>query len=550
MRSGLVGELMRAVSRFAFVGVVGGLGAGCSSDSLRFSENPFSNPFTSTAQAAEPGMTGSIDRPGSLAPLPAGRARSEPLQPIRMAELAPARTAAAPAPKPARPAAASAAGWSTEGGTVLTIKAGDTLATISDRYGVPSAALLSANGLKAGQVTAGRRIIVPVYSTAARAVRATPAPAPDSASAAAPKPMTALVRKVAAAPAPKPAEPAAAKVAAAPAAKPAPIKIAAAPAKVVTAKVATAPVKVAVTPAKVVAPAAKTTPAPVKVATAAAPKSPAPAPKVVVAQAATPAARPAKPAAEPIRIAARTPDPKRAELLDPKTTGSVEPKTAAARPARPATEPAAPAVQATNPGSPKPVAQPKPVKVEAPVKAVKSEPPKAEVAKPAKALEAPKAAAAAKPTVASAPQPVAAAPAPTKEPDATSALQPAAPAAEFRWPARGRVIAGFGGSGANEGVNIAVPEGTPVKAAEAGTVAYAGSEVKGYGNLVLIKHDNGYVSAYAHNGDLDVKRGQKVTRGQTIAKSGQTGNVTSPQVHFEIRKGSTPVDPMRYLASN
>ena len=108
----------------------------------------------------------------------------------------------------------------------------------------------------------------------------------------------------------------------------------------------------------------------------------------------------------------------------------------------------------------------------------------------------------------------------------------------------GRVIAGFGANGGNEGINIAVPEGTPVKATEAGTVTYAGSEVKGYGNLVLIRHENGYVSAYAHNGSLGVKRGEKVKRGQVIATSGQSGNVTSPQLHFEIRKGQTPVDPM------
>ncbi|MFV0280843.1 MAG: peptidoglycan DD-metalloendopeptidase family protein [Rhodoblastus sp.] len=118
---------------------------------------------------------------------------------------------------------------------------------------------------------------------------------------------------------------------------------------------------------------------------------------------------------------------------------------------------------------------------------------------------------------------------------------------EFRWPARGRVIQGFK-SGGNDGINIAVPEGTAVKAAEGGVVKYAGSELKGYGNLVLIQHPNGYVSAYAHNGELDVKRGDTVKRGQTIAKAGQTGNVSSPQVHFELRKGSTPVDPTNYLA--
>ena len=110
--------------------------------------------------------------------------------------------------------------------------------------------------------------------------------------------------------------------------------------------------------------------------------------------------------------------------------------------------------------------------------------------------------------------------------------------ADFRWPARGRVISGYSGKGGNEGINIAVPEGTPVKAAEGGTVAYAGSELKGYGNLVLIRHPNGYVSAYAHNGDLKVKRGDTVKRGQVVANSGQSGNVSSPQLHFELRKGS------------
>ena len=140
-------------------------------------------------------------------------------------------------------------------------------------------------------------------------------------------------------------------------------------------------------------------------------------------------------------------------------------------------------------------------------------------------------------------------PAPTSsvakdEPKATAGP---ASTADFRWPARGRVINGFSGKGGNEGINIAVPEGTPVKAAGDGVVAYSGNELKGYGNLVLIRHDNGYVSAYAHNGDVNVRRGEKVSRGQVIANSGQSGNVASPQLHFEIRKGSTPVDPMTYL---
>lgn len=119
-------------------------------------------------------------------------------------------------------------------------------------------------------------------------------------------------------------------------------------------------------------------------------------------------------------------------------------------------------------------------------------------------------------------------------------------APEFRWPAHGRIIQCFKCSG-NDGINIALPEGTAIKAAEAGTVAYAG-DLKNYGNLVLIKHPNGYVTAYANNGEISVKVGETVKRGQIIAKSGQSGNVPSPQLHFELRKGKTPVDPTLYLA--
>jgi len=128
--------------------------------------------------------------------------------------------------------------------------------------------------------------------------------------------------------------------------------------------------------------------------------------------------------------------------------------------------------------------------------------------------------------------------------------EPAGNLPGFRWPVRGRVIAGFGPTPnglQNDGINLAVPEGTPVKAAEDGVVAYAGSELKGYGNLVLVRHANGFVTAYAHASDILVKRGEMVKRGQVIAHSGQTGNVSSPQLHFEIRKGATPVDPSQYL---
>jgi len=137
-----------------------------------------------------------------------------------------------------------------------------------------------------------------------------------------------------------------------------------------------------------------------------------------------------------------------------------------------------------------------------------------------------------------------AADAPAKAAETTSALP------TFRWPVRGKVVTSYGAKTngkSNDGINLAVPEGTPVKAAEDGVVAYSGNELKGYGNLVLVRHSNGYVTAYAHASELMVKRGDTIKRGQVIAKSGQSGEVASPQLHFEIRKGSSPVDPLQFL---
>lgn len=134
--------------------------------------------------------------------------------------------------------------------------------------------------------------------------------------------------------------------------------------------------------------------------------------------------------------------------------------------------------------------------------------------------------------------------APAKAAEATGALP------TFRWPVRGRVVTGYGAKTngkSNDGINVAVPEGTPIKAAEDGVVAYSGNELKGYGNLVLVRHANGFVTAYAHASELMVKRGETIKRGQVIAKSGQSGEVGSPQLHFEIRKGSSPVDPLQFL---
>lgn len=209
--------------------------------------------------------------------------------------------------------------------------------------------------------------------------------------------------------------------------------------------------------------------------------------------------------------------------LGPSDRPRIGQKLALAAPVRPShvAEQQAADHQPTATIAPPPPAEKKPL-VEQPRKAVIATP-----------VETPKTAATPEPAA----TPVAAKEEPRDEPD-------------FRWPVRGRVIAKFGpqpNGGNVDGIKIAVPQGTPVHAAEAGTVVYAGSELKPYGNLILIRHAGGWVTAYAHNSEIAVKNGETVKRGQVVARAGQTGNVTQPQVHFEIRKGKTPVDPMEHL---
>lgn len=118
---------------------------------------------------------------------------------------------------------------------------------------------------------------------------------------------------------------------------------------------------------------------------------------------------------------------------------------------------------------------------------------------------------------------------------------------KMRWPVRGRVISGFGGGKDGDGIDISVPEGTPVKAAENGVVIYAGNGLKEFGNTVLVRHEDGLVTVYGHASSLQVTRGQKVKRGQEIALSGMSGTTDSPRLHFEVRKNSAPVDPKNFL---
>ena len=121
---------------------------------------------------------------------------------------------------------------------------------------------------------------------------------------------------------------------------------------------------------------------------------------------------------------------------------------------------------------------------------------------------------------------------------------------KFDWPVKGRIISGFGNLGSgrkNDGINVKADLGTTVKAADAGTIAYAGNELKGFGNLILIKHNDGWITAYAHNDKLFVTKGQKVKRGEKIASVGSSGSVTTPQLHFEVRQGKKAVNPRPYL---
>lgn len=145
-------------------------------------------------------------------------------------------------------------------------------------------------------------------------------------------------------------------------------------------------------------------------------------------------------------------------------------------------------------------------------------------------------------------------PTPRPNPAVTSQSLPpvAANAPSFAWPVSGRVIADFGATvtgGKNDGINIATSPDAPIHASASGTVTYAGNELKDYGNLVLVKHSGGYTTAYAHADRLVVQKGDFVAKGQVIGYSGQTGDVTTPQLHFEIRANTTPVNPRSYLSS-
>jgi murein DD-endopeptidase MepM/ murein hydrolase activator NlpD len=438
MRSTVSPLRSRLMVRVAAIALVSGATAACSSDSTRFSD-PFSNPFSSASSEPAPRQdttasiqaapTSRVERAPLGSPSAAqnrpmygygagdGSYRQSRMEPQSTGALSPAGSAIS---RPSAPATRASSTAASGGGMTVTLGRGESLQTVSRRYGVPASAIMQANGLSnANGVGEGTQLVIPVH----------PGVGGD-------------------------------RVAMAPA-RPAPVQARPAPAR--PAMVATAPAH-------------------------AAPKE-----RMQFVQGAQPKGLEQKPVA-----AAKPVEPmKPVEVMKP----APAPKVAVA-PA-PALKPS---VAASQPAPAKPIP-----------------------AKPAAADDSVKTAA-------------------LKVDPAPAAAETAGPS--FRWPVRGRVISGYGSKisgSSNDGINLSVPEGTDVKASDDGVVAYSGSELKGFGNLVLIRHSNGWVTAYAHNSALNVKRGETVRRGQIIAKSGSTGSVTSPQLHFEVRKGAQTVDPLKHL---
>jgi murein DD-endopeptidase MepM/ murein hydrolase activator NlpD len=585
---------------------------------MRFSTNPFSNPFGSSRvqrtayanpePAAYPTARVRVEPLSPVATVPASRPiAAQPLPPVgSVSSLTdsppPARAFAYNEPtEPAVTGALNGAspkvggfkagGWTATGGAVIAARAGETVNTLSNRYGVPAEAILRVNGLTSPALTPGQQITIPVYNAnkpgaavapqnslapenavqpvvvkTKRVSTLTPFEEAPPASHERPmvgvaqlkpvatgepertgsipvtaKPKAKIVRQAGGIHVVRPGETLTAIALSYGTTRP---KLAAAngidewmsvkigqqlrvPAGAATAQAQPQPQPQPLKPRPVAQPSLLERllpPRTVPTEVASEPVQPKPAKPVTVA---TVQPKPGKPLATRALTQAKPLAPATAPLVQAKPvlqTAAVEPKHP--KPLKPATQLAA----TTSPKPVKPaevaIAKPKTVPAARPVAVAQ--------VKPVKPVPVPQATAsipAEKPVAAAQPAPL-------------EAAKPGAP--EFRWPVKGRIIQDFGQN--SDGINISVPEGTEIKAAENGVVAYAGNELKGYGNLILIRHADGYVTAYAHARDLSVKRGDTVRRGQTIATAGQTGNVTSPQLLFEVRKGATPVNPRQFLS--
>ncbi len=477
MRKSVLSDRSRVLSQVAVISLLAGLTAACSGDASRFGIPAFTGstanqkaiiggdqPMPAPVQPSPYTPPSQVQR-SDLAP-PSGSARQDAMLPGTAPGPQAVATAAEPQPlsrplatAPAAVASTAKGGWDAAGGTVVTLGPGETLSSISRRYGVPVKELARANNIAdPSSVGAGARITIPTFGAGAAKTAAA----------------TVDEKKVAA-----------------------------------TDAATTLGGLHTVTPGQTLDQLARLyNVSPKEIAavnhlaandelkTGQKIKIPGHGPSSTVAMRPEPARKPEQPKGE-------APEDKTASVTPPadapETTASI-----------------APVAKASAAG------------------------PSAGTADAAKEMAA----------AAAAPQPAAYAP-PTDGVAAPAvADSPSTNGTTFRWPVRGRIIGSFGTAATgerNDGINLAVPEGTSIKAVEAGTVIYAGNELEGYGQLVLIRHADGWVSAYAHNSQILVKRGDTVRRGQIISRAGTSGNVSAPQLHFELRKGSKPVNPMDYL---
>ena len=521
-----------------------GMTAGCSSQFSRFnsSDDVFTGstanqrqiingdnqpyPGDNAAVAAAPVdnvSTGSVNRgalsPVSSQPLPAPVAAAKPAPaPAKVAAAPaehtlrePALVAAAPRPKPAKETAVASAapsepkmaveanepaGWSRAGGTQVTVKEGETVYNLSRRFGVPAHVISQVNGLpNGGGLQAGQKIVIPTYVYSNKAPVSAPDSNPDVADA---KSSTGTKFDV-------------------------PANKVPVPSKAPQEKVAVLPQSPKVNKASAQA--------------------------MADTAASNDAKQPAKAAkAEPVKTAAAKAEP--AKTAASKGAYTVESGDTLSKIAR-KTGVSVTSLKAANGMQDGILKIGQTLKVPAPGETVVAKATPAPAVDPVSTSAVP----AAPKKVAQEETVVAAAPPKNdgkviEQAEKSDAATPNSTGIDrMRWPVRGKVISGYskGGGGEKDGIDIAVPEGTPVKAAENGVVIYAGDGLKEFGNTVLVRHEDGLVTVYGHASELKVQRGQKVKRGDEIAVSGMSGNANAPKLHFEVRKNSAPVDPTTYL---
>jgi murein DD-endopeptidase MepM/ murein hydrolase activator NlpD len=522
MRFQALGKVERRLALSAAVVMIGGFASGCSSDTARFSDGLFTGSVprqavvTPPANQPFPGDTMAPSRPFDAAPAASrqthiGSVSQSDLAPVTASRLPPVgaarseRVASAEMAVPSDPPSQrgvrggsrsgiaephSVGGWSRTGGTEITVDTGDTVYSLSRRFGVPAREIMAANGLtSANALPVGRRIVIPAYS---RQVATASREEHREERVAAARPADAeKLRK----PAGQPPVPTHAPEHVAVLPQPARSKE-----KIESADVAAADPADAGKHQRLRVEPASATPGKYTVAAGDS--------LYAIAR----------------KTGASVPDIKEANGL----------KSSALRVGQTLTIPGAGATQVASAekAAAKPGVDPIMTGTAGPAGKGEAKPDdqKSNVSTYTPPRKADKQIAAV-------------------EEDDDAVAPDSTGIGKMRWPVRGRVISAFRGAGGSDGdgIDIAVPEGTPIKAAENGVVIYAGNGLKEFGNTVLVRHEDGLVTVYGHASKLEVSRGDKVRRGQEIAQSGMSGNADTPKLHFEVRQNSAPVDPRKFL---